>query len=159
MDPKLGLKTHHHYAPAHRHELSQVLEPISAARFSEFMASNHHTLSDGSPKSTDETGPAITSRVRNRFPSDESQNLVCLVCLNEVNRLIWPSPQGIGVMNAQRWLETAKISHRYGITKSLANRSAYSNEFVKKALGSLRQVDTKGQAWNPQAVALLGRGQ
>src|SRR2546422_6121736 len=58
--------------------------------------------------------------------------------LNEVNRLIWPSPQGIGMMNALRWLESAKISHRYGITKTLASRSAYSNEFVKKALDSLK---------------------
>src|SRR5207244_7327145 len=54
--------------------------------------------------------------------------------LNEINRLIWPSPQGIGMMNAQRWLETARISHRYGVTKTLAERSAYTNEFVQKAL-------------------------
>ncbi len=79
--------------------------------------------------------------------------------LNEINRLIWPSPQGIGMMNAQRWLETAKISHRYGVTKSLAGRSAYTNELVKKALDSLKHVDTKGVAWKPQVVTLLGRGQ
>ena len=79
--------------------------------------------------------------------------------LNEVNRLIWPSPQGIGMMNAQRWLESAKISHRYGITKTLASRSAYSNEFVKKALDSLKDVDAKGLGWKPQVVTLLGRGQ
>ena len=59
--------------------------------------------------------------------------------LNEINRLIWPSPQGIGMMNAQRWLETARISHRYGVTKTLADRSAYSNEFVQKALDSLKE--------------------
>jgi len=79
--------------------------------------------------------------------------------LNEVNRLIWPSPQGIGMMNAQRWLESAKISHRYGITKTLASRSAYSNEFVKKALDSLKDVDAEGLGWKPQVVTLLGRGQ
>lgn len=79
--------------------------------------------------------------------------------LNEVNRLIWPSPQGIGMMNAQRWLETAKISHRYGVTKMLAGRSAYTNEFVQKALESLKDVDTKGLGWKPKVVTLLGRGQ
>jgi NitT/TauT family transport system substrate-binding protein len=79
--------------------------------------------------------------------------------LNEVNRLIWPSPQGIGMMNAQRWLETARISHRYGVTKTLAERSAYTNEFVQKALESLKDVDTKGLGWKPKVVALLGRGQ
>ena len=79
--------------------------------------------------------------------------------LNEVNRLIWPSPQGIGMMNAQRWLETANISHRYGVTKTLADVSAYTNEFVQKALDSLKEVDTKGQGWKPNVVTLLGRGQ
>ena len=79
--------------------------------------------------------------------------------LNEVNRLIWPSPQGIGMMNDQRWLETAGISHRYGVTKKLADRSAYSNEFVQKALDSLKDVDTKGSSWKPDVVTLLGRGQ
>ena len=78
--------------------------------------------------------------------------------LNEVNRLIWPSPQGIGMMNAERWLETAKISHRYGVTKTLADRSAYTNDFVQKALDSLKDVDTKGLGWKPNVVTLLGRG-
>jgi len=79
--------------------------------------------------------------------------------LNEINRLIWPSPQGIGMMNAERWLETAGISHRYGVTKTLADRSAYTNEFVQKALDSLKDVDTKGLGWKPSVVTLLGRGQ
>jgi NitT/TauT family transport system substrate-binding protein len=79
--------------------------------------------------------------------------------LNEVNRLIWPSPQGIGMMNAQRWLETARISHRYGVTKTLAARSAYSNEFVQKALDSLKDADTKGQGWKPNVVTLRRNGE
>jgi NitT/TauT family transport system substrate-binding protein len=79
--------------------------------------------------------------------------------LNEVNRLIWPSPHGIGMMDAQRWLETAKISHRYGVTKSLADRSAYTNEFVRKALDSLKNVDSKGLGWKPKVVTLVGRSQ
>ena len=79
--------------------------------------------------------------------------------LNEINRLIWPSPRGIGMMNAQRWLETARIAHRYGVTKTLAERSAYTNEFVQKALDSLKDVDTKGLGWKPEVVTLLGRGQ
>ena len=79
--------------------------------------------------------------------------------LNEVNRLIWPSPQGIGMMNAQRWMETAKISHRYGVTKKLADRTAYTNEFVKKALESLKDIDTKGMGWKSNLVTLREGGQ
>jgi len=79
--------------------------------------------------------------------------------LNEINRLIWPSPQGIGMMNAQRWLDTVRIAHRYGVTKNLADLSAYTNEFVQKALDSLKDTDTKGLGWKPKAVTLLGRSQ
>jgi NitT/TauT family transport system substrate-binding protein len=78
--------------------------------------------------------------------------------LNEVNRLIWPSPEGIGMMNAQRWQETARISHRYGVTKTLADRSAYTNDFVQKALDSLKDVDTRGLGWKPSVVTLRGDG-
>jgi len=77
--------------------------------------------------------------------------------LNEVNRLIWPSPQGIGMMNDQRWLETAGISHRYGVIKKMADRSAYSNEYVQKALASLKDVDAKGLDWKPNVVNLRGQ--
>jgi NitT/TauT family transport system substrate-binding protein len=79
--------------------------------------------------------------------------------LNEVNRLIWPSPQGIGMMNDQRWVETAEISHRYGVTKTLADRSAYTNELVQKALESLKDVDTRGLGWKPKVVTLQAAGQ
>ena len=63
------------------------------------------------------------------------------------------------MMNAQRWLEPARISHRYGVTKTLAERSAYTNEFVQKALDSLKGFDTRGLSWKPEVVTLLGRGQ
>jgi NitT/TauT family transport system substrate-binding protein len=79
--------------------------------------------------------------------------------LNEINRLIWPSPLGIGMMNANRWQETAEISMRYGVIKKPADRSAYDNQFVQKALDSLKDIDTKGLDWKPRTVTLLGRGQ
>jgi NitT/TauT family transport system substrate-binding protein len=78
--------------------------------------------------------------------------------LNEINRLIWPSPQGIGMMDSSRWQETADISLRYGVIKKPA-RSAYDNQFVQKALESLKDVDTKGLDWKPRTVTLRGRGQ
>jgi NitT/TauT family transport system substrate-binding protein len=78
--------------------------------------------------------------------------------MNEVNKLIWPSPQGIGVMDARRWDETAKILHRYHVTKTVADRSVYTNEFVEKALRSLNDVDTKGLTWKPQVVSLAEGG-
>jgi len=78
--------------------------------------------------------------------------------MNEVNKLIWPSPHGIGVMDAKRWDETAKILHRYHVTKTVADRSVYTNEFVEKALRSLKDLDTKGANWKPQVVTLAEGG-
>jgi len=48
------------------------------------------------------------------------------------------------MMNAQRWLETARISQCYGVTKTLADSSSYANGFVQKALESLKDLDIKG---------------
>jgi NitT/TauT family transport system substrate-binding protein len=79
--------------------------------------------------------------------------------LNEINRLIWPSRLGIGMMNSYRWQETGQIALRYGLIKKPADRSAYDNEFVQKALDSLKDVDTKGLDWEPRTVTPLGRGQ
>ena len=79
--------------------------------------------------------------------------------LNEINRLIWPSPLGIGMMNSNRWQETVEISLRYGVIKKPAAPSAYDNQFVQKALDSLKDSDTKGLDWKPTTVTLLGRGQ
>src|SRR5207249_10146851 len=78
--------------------------------------------------------------------------------MNEINKLIWPSPRGIGVMDARRWEETAKILHRYHVTKTVADHSVYTNEFVEKALDSLKDVDTKGLAWKPKVVTLAEGG-
>ena len=63
------------------------------------------------------------------------------------------------MMNSNRWQETAEISMRYGVIKKPADRSAYDNQFVQKALASLKDVDTKGLGWKPRTVTLLGRGQ
>jgi NitT/TauT family transport system substrate-binding protein len=79
--------------------------------------------------------------------------------MNEINRLIWPSPLGIGMMNSTRWQESADIALRYGLIKRPADHLAYDNQFVQKALSSLKDVDTKGSDWKPRRVTLLGRGQ
>jgi len=62
------------------------------------------------------------------------------------------------MMNSNRWQQTAEISLRYGVIKKPAEPSAYDNQFVEKALDSLKDVDTKGLEWKPRTVRLQGRG-
>ena len=38
--------------------------------------------------------------------------------MNEINALIWPSPNGIGVIDKVFWDQTAQIAQTYGIIKN-----------------------------------------
>ena len=69
--------------------------------------------------------------------------------MNEVNRLIWPSPHRIGVMDTVRWRETAKTLQRYGGTKKIADHKAYTDVLIEKALAGLPGTDLTGGKWQP----------
>ena len=72
--------------------------------------------------------------------------------MNEVNKLIWPAPDGIGVMDAQLWQQTADIALTHGVITKPADASAYTNVFAQKALGGLEGHDVRGLGWEPRTV-------
>ncbi len=85
---------------------------------------------------------------------------------NEVNKLIWPSTAGIGMVNEDAWKQTVDIAlgtkNEQGktiITKE-PPASAYSNEYVEKALAELAEegVDVKGSGFSPLTVTLKAGG-
>lgn len=78
--------------------------------------------------------------------------------LNEVNKLIWPSPHGIGKMDLQRWRQTTEILQRYGSTKKGADPSAYTDQIVAEALAGLKELDVTGKSWRPTTVTLTEGG-
>jgi NitT/TauT family transport system substrate-binding protein len=85
---------------------------------------------------------------------------------NEINKLIWPSTGGIGVIDPDAWKQTVDIALG---TKNEQNKtiisqeppaSAYSNEYVEKALAELEAegVDVKGTSFAPLTVTLKKGG-
>ncbi|MCF4120917.1 ABC transporter substrate-binding protein [Antribacter sp. KLBMP9083] len=85
---------------------------------------------------------------------------------NEVNKLIWPSTSGIGLMNADQWEQTVAIAmgtkNETGATviTSEPPESAYTTEYVEQATAELVEagVDVMGAQYEPLEVKLEAGG-
>ena len=82
--------------------------------------------------------------------------------VNEVNKLIWPSPQGIGMVDQSAWNRTVTIAQstknkdgQTVLTKAQTGE-AYTNDFTTKALANLKKMglDTTGGNFKPITVTL-----
>lgn len=86
---------------------------------------------------------------------------------NEVNKLIWPSTNGIGMIDEASWNNTVDIAkntkNETGATIITADppKTAYTNEYVTKALDELKAegVDVMGADWAPITVTLKEGGE
>ncbi|CUU57930.1 NitT/TauT family transport system substrate-binding protein [Parafrankia irregularis] len=82
--------------------------------------------------------------------------------MNEVNKLIWPSPEGIGVVDEAAWARTVEIArgtrnaHGQTVLRGDPVGLAYTNEFTQAALANLRaaDVDVTGESFEPVEVPL-----
>ena len=54
--------------------------------------------------------------------------------MNEVNALVWPSPNGIGIMDPALWQQTVDVSLGAGIIKAAPPADAYRTDLAQKAL-------------------------
>jgi NitT/TauT family transport system substrate-binding protein len=82
--------------------------------------------------------------------------------VNEVNKLIWPSPNGAGIIDEAAWKSTVDLSmttrNQDGqtvLTKQ-PEGTAYTNEYVQKALDQLKAdgIDVNGTSFTPATVTL-----
>jgi NitT/TauT family transport system substrate-binding protein len=86
--------------------------------------------------------------------------------MNEVNKLIWPSTGGIGVVNDADWKQTVDISlntkNQTGDTvlKKAPDSSAYTNDYINQAITQAKAagVDVNGASFQPQTVTLAAGG-
>ncbi|MCD0448811.1 ABC transporter substrate-binding protein [Actinocorallia sp. API 0066] len=81
----------------------------------------------------------------------------------ETNKLIWPSPEGIGVVNGGDWKRTVDLAlgtkNADGdtvITKQ-PEGLPYTNDYIKKALAKVGG-DTKGESYKPDPVTVEAGG-
>jgi NitT/TauT family transport system substrate-binding protein len=81
---------------------------------------------------------------------------------NEANKLIWPSPQGIGMVDKSAWNRTISIASKtenkdgQTVLSGAPKGEAYTNEFTEKALAKLKamKLDTTGSSFKPMTVTL-----
>ncbi|MCU7726974.1 ABC transporter substrate-binding protein [Actinoplanes sp. KI2] len=86
--------------------------------------------------------------------------------MNEVNKLIWPSTGGIGVIDDAAWKQTVDISlttkNQTGDTvlKKAPDATAYTNDYINQAITQAKAagVDVNGASFQPQTVTLEAGG-
>ena len=86
--------------------------------------------------------------------------------MNEINKLVWPAPDGVGVINKAAWDQTVKIAQetknqdgKTVLTKPPAGL-AYTNDYVTKAIDLVKKdgVDVNGTSFKPITVTLEENG-
>jgi NitT/TauT family transport system substrate-binding protein len=77
--------------------------------------------------------------------------------MNEVNPLVWPSPNGIGVMDPVLWKQTVDTSLAAGIIKAAPPEAAYRTDLATKALEGITD-DTKGTDFKKGSVEITAGG-
>jgi len=79
--------------------------------------------------------------------------------LNEVNALVWPSTNGIGIMDQAAFDRTVQISIDSKVLKAAPTGKAFRNDLAQQALAALgASVDTKGASWQKAVVTLTQDG-
>ncbi|HEU4348235.1 MAG TPA: ABC transporter substrate-binding protein [Actinoplanes sp.] len=86
--------------------------------------------------------------------------------MNEINKLIWPSPNKIGIVDQTAWTNTVDIALK---TKNAEGQTvltkqpeglAYTNDYMQKALDKLasENIDVTGTSFKPVTVELKEGG-
>jgi NitT/TauT family transport system substrate-binding protein len=79
--------------------------------------------------------------------------------MNEINALIWPSPNGIGTSDKALWDQTVQIATTYKVLKAAPADGAFRTDLAQKALEALgTSVDSKGAGFQKQTITLKEGG-
>jgi len=80
--------------------------------------------------------------------------------MNEINALIWPAPDGIGVMNKQAYDRTAQIAQQFGVISKPPTADAYRTDIAQEAVDELKgkDVDVNGSDWQKARVQVTEGG-
>ncbi len=80
--------------------------------------------------------------------------------LAKVNGLVWPSPQGIGLVNTSAWAQTVSVATSQKVVKAAPDADAYTNTYAQKAVDALKAegVDVTGTSYKAPEVTLKEGG-
>ena len=76
--------------------------------------------------------------------------------LNEISGLIWPSPDGAGVINQDLWDQTVDVATSEGVLAGAPDSDSFTNEYAEAAQKLLagRDIDVTGSGFSPTSVTL-----
>jgi NitT/TauT family transport system substrate-binding protein len=78
--------------------------------------------------------------------------------LNEINKLVWPSPDGIGLMDQALWDQTVQISIDGGVITTPPSEDAFRTDLAEEALKFV-SGDYTGESFEPIEVELRPGGE
>jgi NitT/TauT family transport system substrate-binding protein len=83
--------------------------------------------------------------------------------LNEINKLIWPSPTGIGVMDEALWEQTVAVSLEGQVITVEPTEGAYRSDLAAAAIEGLTtdypDLDLTGESYEPIEVEITPGGE
>ena len=77
-----------------------------------------------------------------------------------MNELVWPSPDGIGVIDEALWDQTVSVATSQKVVAAAPDADAYSNTYVQKAIDALKAggMDVTGSSYKAPQVTLKEGG-
>jgi NitT/TauT family transport system substrate-binding protein len=81
--------------------------------------------------------------------------------LNEINKLIWPSPGGLGVMDRALWDQTIEVATSQQVLRAAPDAGAYRTDLAEQAVRDLEAqgLDMKGLSYVPRQVEVTPGGE
>ena len=83
--------------------------------------------------------------------------------LNEISKLIWPSPAGIGIMDEDLWAQTVAVALDGQVISEEPSMDAWRSDLAQAALDALsmgmEDIDLTGDDWQPVDVELREGGE
>ena len=78
--------------------------------------------------------------------------------MNEINALIWPSPDGIGILDEELWQQTVDISVEFEIIGAEPDDGAFRTDLAQAALDGI-DGDTTGEDFEKAEVEVTPGGE
>jgi NitT/TauT family transport system substrate-binding protein len=78
--------------------------------------------------------------------------------LNEINALIWPSPDGLGIMNDDLYQQTVDIAVEFEVIPEPPADAALRKDLAQQAIDNLGGADTNGESFTKQTIEVTPGG-
>ena len=72
--------------------------------------------------------------------------------MNEVNKLLWPSTNGVLNLTDAMFKNTADILLKYGVIKKTAETASFDMSYRTKAMAGISDADQKGASYKPDVL-------